>query len=145
MNSPAGFWIRFGAALLDGILIGIPLSFLFFLITGDWPSGNSDEWWINTVSMLYAIILPVKWHGYVVGKRIVGVRVVKTDGSNVTIGTMLLRVIVGALVYGITLGIGFIVSAIMVGARKDKRSLHDLIAGTYVTCSPPSIGGELKD
>ncbi|CFJ41051.1 RDD family [Mycobacterium tuberculosis] len=63
------------------------------------------------------------------------------DGSQVGIGTMLLRVFVGMyLVYGITLGIGAIVSAIMVAAREDKRSIHDLIAGTYVTSNNPPQG-----
>jgi uncharacterized RDD family membrane protein YckC len=48
-----------------------------------------------------------------------------------------MRVIVASLVYGITLGIGAIVSAFMIGLRKDKRSLHDFIAGTYVTYQKP--------
>lgn len=46
---------------------------------------------------------------------------------------MLLRMIVAAIIYGVTLGIAAIVSAFMVGIREDKRSIHDLIAGTYVT------------
>ena len=46
---------------------------------------------------------------------------------------MILRVLVGALIYGVTFGIGVIVSAFMVGMREDKRSIHDFVAGTYVT------------
>ena len=34
---------------------------------------------------------------------------------------------------GITFGIAAIVSGFMVGIRQDKRAIHDLIAGTYVT------------
>jgi uncharacterized RDD family membrane protein YckC len=45
--------------------------------------------------------------------------------------------VVGSLVYVITLGIGVIISAIMVAAREDKRSIHDFIAGTYVTTEKP--------
>lgn len=59
-----------------------------------------------------------------------GIRIVKVNEEKLGIGTMILRVIVGALVYGITLGSGFIVNVCMVIFRKDKRSLH---AGTYVT------------
>jgi uncharacterized RDD family membrane protein YckC len=44
---------------------------------------------------------------------------------------------VAAIVYGITLGIAVIVSAFMIGLRKDKRAIHDFIAGTYVTYEKP--------
>ena len=53
------------------------------------------------------------------------------------IGDMLMRVVVAGLIYAVTLGIAAIVSAFMVGLREDKRSLHDLIAGTYVTYNAP--------
>ena len=55
---------------------------------------------------------------------------------------MLLRVLVAGIVYGLTLGIALIVSVFMVVFRKDKRSLHDMMAGTYVTYSKP---GEIED
>lgn len=47
------------------------------------------------------------------------------------------RAIVASLIYGITLGLAAVVSAFMIGLRKDKRSVHDLIAGTYVTYEKP--------
>ena len=43
-----------------------------------------------------------------------------------------MRELVANIVYALTLGIGLIASAIMVGVREDKRSLHDIIAGTEV-------------
>lgn len=135
----AGFWVRLGAALLDGLIIGIPLSLIGYLITGSFVAENAtDNWVINTISLLYGLLLPLYWHGYVIGKRIFGIRIVKADGSKLGIGAMILRVIIGGLVYGITLGVAAIVSAFMVGIRKDKRSIHDLIAGTYVTYAPPA-------
>lgn len=45
---------------------------------------------------------------------------------------MLMRVLVAGLVYVLTLGIGIIVSAFMVGMREDRRAIHDFIAGTEV-------------
>lgn len=51
---------------------------------------------------------------------------------------MFLRSIVASIIYVITLGLGFIISAIMVAAREDKRSIHDFIAGTYVTTEKAS-------
>ncbi|EMT54389.1 MULTISPECIES: RDD family protein [Brevibacillus] len=132
--NPVGFWRRLGANLLDGIIIGVPLILLTWLITG----GLEDNLVSNLISTLYSLLLPVFWYGYTVGKKIVGVRIVKVDGSPVGIGTMLLRLIVGmGLVYGLTFGIAAIVSAIMVGVREDKRAIHDLIAGTYVTSNQP--------
>lgn len=130
---PAGFWVRLGASLLDGLIVGIPLSILGYVMSGS----IEDNWFTNLLSALYGIILPVVWYGYTIGKRIVGVRIVKLNGEKVGIGTMLLRAVVGGLIYGVTLGIAAIVSAFMVGLRKDKRSIHDFIAGTYVTHERP--------
>lgn len=133
-SNPVGFWRRLGASLLDGLIVGVPLVLLTYLITGN----TEDNLVANLLSTLYSLLVPVFWYGYTVGKRIVGVRIARVDGEPVGIGTMLLRVIVGmTLVYGITLGIAAIVSAIMVGVREDKRAIHDLIAGTYVTSNQP--------
>lgn len=131
--SPAGFGIRFAAGLLDALIIGIPLTIISYMITGDF---NGDIW-TSIINILYSLVLPVVWFGYTVGKKIVGVRIAKVNGKKLGISTMLLRTFVAALVYGITLGIGLIVSAFMVGLREDKRSIHDFIAGTYVTYEKP--------
>ncbi|MEG8980301.1 RDD family protein [Priestia megaterium] len=55
---------------------------------------------------------------------------------------MVLRVFIPGLMYGLTIGIVTIISFFMVVFRKDKRSLHDMMAGTYVTYSKP---GEIED
>ncbi|MGG1637861.1 RDD family protein [Paenibacillus sp. FSL K6-3182] len=128
----AGFWIRLGASLLDGIIIGIPLAIISLLFTG----GNEGrDYFTDVVSFLYSLLVPVFWSGYTIGKRICGVQIRKLDGSPPGIGTMLLRNVVGGLVYGLTLGIAVIVSAFMVGLREDKRAIHDFIAGTEVVHS----------
>ncbi|MBM7703436.1 RDD family protein [Metabacillus iocasae] len=131
---PAGFWIRLGANLLDLLIIGLPLSIIGFVISGSIEEGH---WSTNLVSTLYYLLVPIFWMGYTVGKRICGVRIVKVNGNKLGFGTMLLRAIVAGLIYGITLGIGLIVSAFMVALRDDKRSIHDMIAGTYVTHAKP--------
>ncbi|MFF2092483.1 RDD family protein [Paenibacillus sp. NPDC058174] len=124
----AGFWIRLGAALLDGLIISLPVSLIAAALFG----GTGGENFANVITFLYTLLLPVFWNGYTVGKRACGVQIRKLDGSPPTIGTMLLRQLVGGLVYGITFGIGAIVSAFMVGLREDKRAIHDFIAGTEV-------------
>ncbi len=129
ITTPAGFWRRFLASILDTIIIGLPLALISYFITGDW---NGDIY-TSLVDFLYYLIVPVIWMGYTIGKRIVGVRIVKINGEKLGIGSMLLRTIVAGIVYVVTLGIGLIVSAFMVGLRRDKRAIHDFIAGTYVT------------
>lgn len=131
MARPAGFWIRLAAAILDSIIIGIITTFIGFLVYGELPQ-NDEPSAVNFLSFLYALLLPVFWRGYVIGKKLMGVRIVQKNGKDVTIINMLLRLIVGGLVYALTLGIGAVVSAFMVGMREDKRSIHDLIAGTKV-------------
>jgi len=138
INRPAGFWVRLLAMILDGLIIGIPLAVIGYLITGNWE----DDPLTSAVSFVYSLLLPVFWYGYTVGKKIMGIRIAKVNGEKLGIGAMLLRNIVGGLVYVVTLGIGAIVSAFMVGLREDKRSLHDMIAGTYVTYDAPEINNQ---
>ncbi|AXN41268.1 RDD family protein [Peribacillus butanolivorans] len=133
MSNSVGFWKRFLAEVLDSIIIGIPLAVIFGLITGQWEDDNISTF----VVFLYTMFVPIFWYGYTVGKRMMGIRIVRVDGKKISIGTMLLRCLVAGIVYGITLGIGFIVSAFMVGLRKDHRAIHDFIAGTYVTSNKP--------
>lgn len=130
MKQPAGFWIRFLALILDGIIVGIPLLILAYLLTGNWDRADSLS---DFFAFLYALIVPVVWKGFTVGKRICNIRIRKEhDHLPPHIGTMLLRGLVATLVYVLTLGIGLIASIIMVAVREDKRGLHDFIAGTEV-------------
>ncbi|MCK1982787.1 MULTISPECIES: RDD family protein [Peribacillus] len=133
MSDSVGFWKRLFAGFLDGIIVSFPLAIIFGLITGDWENESFSTFF----NFLYMLFVPILWYGYTVGKRIMGIRIVRVDGKKLGIGTMLLRYLVAALVYAITFGIGFIVSAFMVGIRKDHRAIHDFIAGTYVTSNKP--------
>lgn len=138
MTNPAGFWVRLLASVMDTLIISIPLAIIAYILTGNWENENLS----GTISTIYSIVIPIVWYGYTVGKRIMKIRIVKVDGSKLGIGAMLMRVLVAGLIYIVTLGIAAIVSAFMVGLRQDKRSLHDLIAGTYVTYNAP---GEEQD
>ncbi|MUG43557.1 RDD family protein [Paenibacillus woosongensis] len=126
----ASFWARFGALLLDAIIVGISLGIITFIISG---SELNKEYVTNLLSFLYSLLLPVFWDGYTCGKRICGIKIRKiNDHSPPGIGTMLLRNLVAGIVYGLTAGIGVLISALMVGLREDKRAIHDFIAGTEV-------------
>jgi uncharacterized RDD family membrane protein YckC len=61
------------------------------------------------------------------GKGIVGLRVVKADGSTLSGGRALLRTLVFPL-SGLAAGIGFALALV----QREHRALHDLIAGTAV-------------
>jgi len=134
VQSPAGFWVRLIARLLDGIIVGAVVG-IIALVLGFSMRGTQGL--SSLIDILYFIIVPVAWIGYTIGKRAFGIRVAKVDGSPLGIGSMILREFVGfGLIYGITFGIALIVSCFMIGLRQDKRGIHDLIAGTYVTREP---------
>lgn len=125
----AGFWIRLWASILDGVLVGIPLAILSYIVTGNFEQNLVT----NILSFLYTLLLPVVWGGCTLGKKMCGIKIRKvSDHSPPGIGTMLLRNVIAGLIYAVTFGIGSIVSAFMVGLREDKRSIHDFIAGTEV-------------
>jgi len=132
---PAGFWSRFAAGFIDFVLLTLVIGGLSLVFYGEFLPENGTPF--DALSLVYSLLLPVVWFGYTVGKKAFGIRIVKLDGGNVGIGTMLMRILVAGLVYGLTIGIGLIVSVFMVALREDKRSLHDFIAKTYVTKELP--------
>ncbi|MEC3885708.1 RDD family protein [Halobacillus sp. HZG1] len=136
IQNPAGLWVRVFARVIDGILITVTLGVLFSLFYGDF---FYEKWtWVDILGIAYVVGLPVLWSGYTLGKRAADNRIVRVDANkNVHIGTMLLREIISGMIYSFTFGIAVVVSAIMIGLRKDKRGIHDFIAGTYVTHNKP--------
>ena len=65
--------------------------------------------------------------GQTIGKLVVRAHVVLVDGGPVPVGVSLLRFF-AHFVLCFTFGLGYL----MAGLRRDKRALHDLIAGTRV-------------
>ncbi|MUV38845.1 uncharacterized protein JNUCC1_02716 [Lentibacillus sp. JNUCC-1] len=134
VSNPAGFWIRLGAIIIDQIFLFLALGIVGFLLFKEFLV---EGFFVDAISSLYFVLLPIFWCGYTVGKKGTEIRIVREDGDEVGFGTMFLREVVGGFVYVLTLGIGVIVSVLMVGLREDKRSIHDFIAGTYVTYDEP--------
>lgn len=114
---PAGFGIRLGAYLVDGVVLYAAQYLLQLTGLGTlvWP-----------VSILYFVAF---WalKGQTPGKMLFGLHVVATDGSPMSWGKAIIRY-VGYMVSVITLGIGFI----MIATDEAKRGLHDRIAKTTV-------------
>ena len=150
----AGFWIRFIASFLDTLFLALPVGIvIYFLSDGNWfdfaqyqqnlqmaMSGNphaldnqphtSFRWeLLFEISVLVVtVIFWDRWRGATPGKKFVHIKIVdaKThkDISNKEAITRSLGYIPSTLLFGI----GFF----MVAFRKDKRALHDLLAGTAV-------------
>ncbi|MDM5277408.1 RDD family protein [Paenibacillus silvae] len=121
----AGFWIRLGASILDSLIISIPVAIIVYTFTGHY---DTDDLNARILSALYSIILPVYWYGRTIGKRICGIRIQTYDThESPKITTMLMRVLVAGIVYVLTLGVGVIVSAFMVGLREDRRTFSAYI------------------
>jgi len=141
LKKRAGFWIRFLANFLDGLVlmvIYLPIAYLLFDISiSDYFLGEEVNWGSTSlesiIGLCYFIILPMVLAGATLGKKATGIQIRKTDGSPLTWSTMLLRELLGKMVLAfISLGIIQIISAFMVGLREDRRSIHDLIAKTEV-------------
>ncbi len=154
----AGFWVRFIASLIDTVVLALPLLLFIFIISGgeylnisnlikafkaaqeanvqtslyylNLHNNNSFMWEIVS-EILMASILTIFWknfRGATPGKRVVGIKIVdaKTFGS-ITVLQSVIRFI-GYVLSAIPLCFGFL----MIGFTKDKKALHDLLAGTCV-------------
>jgi len=118
----AGFWRRFVAWIIDGILLGAVSGILMFII-----SAQQTASWLGSVIGIVYIVGFWTWRGQTPGKMVMGVKIIKTDGSPIGIGRAILRYI-GYLVSAIIIFIGYL----MIAWDGRKQGLHDKIAGTYV-------------
>jgi uncharacterized RDD family membrane protein YckC len=129
---PAGFWIRALAAGIDFVvLFVVQLSFAVIgaRLSGGDVDGAASRPLATFFTVVFAGVYTTVLHslaGQTIGKMFVGVRVVAGDGPP-PFGAALLRF--GAyFVSAAPVMLGFV----MAGLRRDKRALHDLIAGTQV-------------
>lgn len=137
MNSkkPAGFGIRFLANIIDFLIISSVLGIVFYIINGNYSIEWTNGFTFRFFYTLYLTIIPILWGGYIIGKRICKIKIKRfNDDKNVTILNMVMREVVGNYIVVLaTFGISVLVSGLMVIFRKDKRSIHDFIGGTYVS------------
>ncbi len=130
----AGFWIRFVAKFLDGLIVGIPMEFLRYSLFGMeslWsPETTPGELVFDlfnlSVALCYTWLLTWKF-GATLGKLALDLRVVTANGEPIGCGRALGRTLAEVL-SGILLLIGYIIAAF----DSEKRTLHDHICGTRV-------------
>ncbi len=141
-GSPAEFWVRGAALVVDSLVLGAALlPFQLFIVLPTLLAGGitrrpgsaralAVNTAYNVVALLvyagYVLWMHGRW-GQTLGKIATGVRVVKVNGEPIGYGRALGRLLALILDF-VTLGIGYL----MAGVRSDKRALHDLVAGTRV-------------
>jgi uncharacterized RDD family membrane protein YckC len=122
-----GFWLRLCAALLDLILISIPLVMMQIPIGRAGP-GPFILLWLGYNIMLWF------WKGTTVGGIVTGIKVVRTNGQPLQFVVALIRGLASLLSF-FAAGLGFI----WAGIGPEKRAWHDKIAGTIVVRAPHGV------
>lgn len=136
-----GFWRRFGARFVDGIIQGVVLFPLGMAVGlkfgasgtiqgGGWSGFILMQLVTQTLSIIVALgyeIFFVRKFDATPGKMALGLKVFRADGSKLSVGRIAGRYF-GTLVSSLTLCIGYI----MAGFDDEKRALHDRIADTRV-------------
>jgi uncharacterized RDD family membrane protein YckC len=149
----AGFWVRFVAYFIDGLILGIPmmivLGILFFLFGG---FGLMMRRNLNDPRVAAALLAPMIL-GFVLvwlvslaltwlyfagmesserqatfGKAVMSLQVTNLEGQRLSFGHATGRFFAKLVSGLIPLGIGYI----MAGFTEKKQALHDMIAGTLV-------------
>lgn len=133
----ASLWLRFGAYLLDIVILYIAASLLGVVLFAIYRPDMQDFPVIlagEVIITVFMIFLTLAYETYFVGKYgatpgklACSIAVVRTDGSKLTYGRALGRY--GAkVVNGFTMGIGYLMACF----DEEKAALHDRIADTRV-------------
>ena len=148
-----GFWIRFGARFIDGLIFTVPMVIFFAMFIpnlvraqrqGGPPAGAPNLFAVSGFITFFVImfvaggfyeILMLKYRSATLGKMACGLKVVRPDGSSLSWGVCFGRFFMWNVV---TSGIPYLnsvlmlVSSIMLGVDDEKRALHDRVCDTRV-------------
>ena len=133
-----GFGKRFLAFLLDALIFGVPINIAQGLIFGPavYDPGNPAYFGALLFSMLCAVFYYVGMLAYAdgatLGKKIMKIKVVKKDGSPLTLKATFLRYL-SYIVASLPLSLGLL----WVLWDKEKRGGMDHLAGTKVVPAEP--------
>lgn len=137
---PAGFWIRSAALVVDLAIIWLvehSFEYAAYRVWGDDvrdPDGGGAVFVVRMLASVFTLVFAGLYTtalhalgGQTIGKMVVGIRVVGVDGAPLPLGAAFLRYM-AYFVSASALMMGFV----MAGLRRDKRALHDLVAGSRV-------------
>lgn len=125
----AGFWARFFAYMIDGLIIIVPILLLRYFVSGN---VTGDQ---NGLEMLLEIVLT--WLYFALqesgpkqatfGKRVLEIKVTDIEGRRINFGKA-----TGRYFAKILSGMIILIGYIMAGFTSRKQALHDIIAETLV-------------
>ncbi|PIY93221.1 MAG: RDD family protein [Candidatus Magasanikbacteria bacterium CG_4_10_14_0_8_um_filter_32_14] len=124
----AGFWIRFLAVLIDGIILNIVFKILnlkTYSTIGTTVQYNLNGWPL-LISAAYYIGFWV-WQSATPGKMVLNLKIIEESGAKLTWQKAIIRYL-SMMLSGIVFGLGFI----WVAFNPKKQGWHDLLAKTYV-------------
>jgi uncharacterized RDD family membrane protein YckC len=146
----AGIGSRFLASLVDTLIVGL-LQFVVLLVLvavlnaldGSAFADRLSSWLVAVLGLIaavfywgYYVFFEVLWNGQSPGKRWVGLRVIRADGTPVTLSESLIRNLARLVDFlPAAYGIGIVTMFI----DKQSRRLGDLAAGTLVVQDHASI------
>ena len=129
-GQPAGFWIRLAAWIIDSIVLSVAAMPLIAVWPGFGEYFTTDTLWhgvdllLLVLGVLYYTVGVSVW-ATTIGKRLLGLYVLRPDGAKVGPGRAAARCFASILSL-LPVGVGYL----MIGLRRDKRGLHDLIGDT---------------
>lgn len=145
----AGIGSRFLAAVIDSLIIVLLQIVIGLALAWIIPSSLSREgdaaavWFIALVGLFsflvfwgYYIFFETIWNGKSPGKRVVGLTVIRADGTPITLTESLIRNLV-RLVDFLPLNYGIGVVTMFIDSQ--SRRLGDLAAGTLVVLDQPPV------
>ncbi len=124
MLSRAGFWIRMASAFLDVVLLCVVGGFM--VATTHFPPLMPVVWLTYFIGM-------IAWKGTTIGGIICGLKVIRTDGTKMTLAVSAVRGL-SSLFSVFVFFLGFF----WIGWSVEKQGWHDIIAGTCVVKVPRS-------
>jgi len=118
----AGFWQRFGAALLDGIIIGL----IDVILRAAFKTAGSLIG--VAIAIAYFTVLEGGPRGMTLGKQALGIRVIDVDtGGPIGYGRAFVRYI-GRILSTLVIFLGYL----WMLWDKERQCWHDKLAGDYV-------------
>jgi uncharacterized RDD family membrane protein YckC len=133
---------RLGAVMLDGLVVAVPAMLIAILVPAT-SGGTAPSTAGMILLMLFGVgaiafvamqLVLLHRHGQTIGKKLIGIRIVRTDGTRAGLGRIfLLRSFVPGLIGAIPLlGPIFSLVDILFIFGEEQRCVHDMIADTIV-------------
>jgi uncharacterized RDD family membrane protein YckC len=136
-----GFWQRFAARFVDGIIgwvmgfsSGLLIRAIFGASSVPQPGNMTGFWLMMATQQMVGLGIGISYEVFFLrkfdatpGKLAVGLKVLRADGSKLSVGRIIGRYFANGVSL-LTLGIGYIIAAF----DEEKRALHDRMCDTRV-------------